>query len=139
MTRDSGRPPPQLQDRGRGLARLAFRAALAGVAALSLLPLPNTGGLDTLPGLDKLVHLLMYASLTALALRAHPRRPRWQLALALAAYGLALEGVQGLLPARTPSAADAVANCMGISIMLFIVARQRDRRRAESRTRIRTT
>jgi VanZ family protein len=139
MPEDSGRSPRPLQSRGGYLARLAFGGALAGVAALSLLPLPDIARVDTVPGFDKLVHFFMYASLTVLALRACPHVRRRHLALALAAYGVALECVQGLLPARTLSAADVVANCTGISIMLYIAARRRDRSEAAVPTRTRTS
>ncbi|MCB1746675.1 MAG: VanZ family protein [Gammaproteobacteria bacterium] len=130
MSELSGRPPRELQADATRTARRVFVLAGAAVAALSLMPPPADTPLDAVPGFDKLVHLAMYATLGVLALPAWPAAPRWRIALALAAYGVALEFTQGLVPGRMPSLADAVANCTGISIMLGIAAVRARRREA---------
>lgn len=62
---------------------------------------------------DKFVHLAGYGVLmfwwAQLAVSG-----RWRLALAVIAYGLVLEGLQGLTPNRSPDALDALANTGGV-------------------------
>jgi VanZ family protein len=72
-------------------------------------PALDEGGLHA----DKLVHLAGYAVLMFWWAQLVVRR-RWRLALAVALYGLALEGLQGLTPNRLPDAADALANTAGV-------------------------
>ncbi|WP_428410471.1 VanZ family protein [Hyphococcus sp.] len=64
---------------------------------------------------DKVAHFLAYAALGAMAVWAHLTvfSKRRGTALALAAYGVLLEGLQGLGGVRSPELADAVANGLG--------------------------
>jgi len=64
---------------------------------------------------DKVAHFAAYAALGAAAFWAQIAvfaRKRWAPVL-LAAYGVALEGVQGLGGVRTPELTDAIANGLG--------------------------
>ncbi len=64
---------------------------------------------------DKVAHFIAYAALGAAAFWAQITvyaRKRWAPVL-LAAYGVVLEGVQGLGGVRTPELADAIANGLG--------------------------
>ncbi|WP_375202300.1 VanZ family protein [Hyphococcus sp.] len=64
---------------------------------------------------DKVAHFLAYAALGAAAVWAHLTvfSKRRGSALALAAYGVLLEWLQGLGGVRSPELADAVANGLG--------------------------
>ncbi len=62
---------------------------------------------------DKLVHLAGYAMLMFWWAQLVTRR-RWKLALAVVLFGLAIELLQGLTPARQPDALDALANSSGV-------------------------
>lgn len=108
----------------------ASRALLAVTAAaitwLSLVPHPP----DAVGGSDKLAHLLAYATLGVLAgLSFAPRLTRISTAVAiiagLAAYGVAVEGVQQLT-GRELDAADMIANAAGAAVgvaLAFFVRR----------------
>ncbi|NQV55729.1 MAG: VanZ family protein [Rhodospirillales bacterium] len=97
---------------------LATKAAFYGGCILtgmvSLLPL------ETLPetGIsDKLEHFAVYAVLGLFGLAAHPRPGNAvRITLALCLYGAVLEGGQALIPGRTPSLLDAIANSAGAMI-----------------------
>ncbi len=108
--------------------RILFGLLLALVTYLTLTPNPEdteTGFALTLwiaeallrnPALaDKIAHFLAYASLGAMAAWAHLTlfSKRRFTAIALALYGAALEGLQGLGGVRTPEVADAAANGLG--------------------------
>lgn len=109
----------------QALLRYGPAAAMTAlVAALSLLPVCVFHGVEsTLPhfgGLDKVVHALMYAALTATYLNASPLSKRLRLgrvlrtALAVALYGLSMEFCQGWLTrTRTQDMHDALANAGG--------------------------
>ena len=64
---------------------------------------------------DKVGHFLAYASLGLAAFWARLAvfSKRWAVTLVLAAYGVLLEGLQGLGGVRSPEVADAVANVLG--------------------------
>lgn len=89
-------------------------AAIAAVAALSLMPAANLPP-PPFDGVDKLEHFLGYALLSAYAAMLFERAPpRWSAALALIALGVGLEFAQGALTAsRQADAADAVFNALG--------------------------
>jgi VanZ family protein len=108
--------------------RVVFGVLLVAVAWLTLTPNPD----ETEPGLaitrwlaevlfrneslgDKVAHFLVYALLGAAAVWANLSvfSRKWGVAIALACYGAALEGLQGLGGVRTPELADAVANGSG--------------------------
>ena len=85
------------------------------VVVLSVAPLPSltpvTENYD-----DKIAHGLVYSTLMFwFALVRAPEHWR-RLALAIFALGLGLEVAQALLPYRTASLADAVANGLGVAL-----------------------
>jgi len=87
--------------------------------AVSLRPAPETGGpTPQLVGIavDKWVHVGSYGLLTVLlAWGLHTRTLSVVAAVALVAvcYGGGIELLQGLVPSRSPSVADMVANTVG--------------------------
>ncbi|SDM64847.1 VanZ family protein [Maricaulis salignorans] len=78
-------------------------------------------GLPTPPelfGPDKIEHLLAFFGLTVLARMGWPRRV-WLTSIFLLSYGIGIELVQGsTIFGRTASAADFVADLIGISLGL---------------------
>ena len=110
-------------------ARGLFAALLVAVTYLTLTPNPE----ETETGFavarwlavfvlgdaglaDKVAHFMAYGALGAAAFWAQIdffRKP-WAPPLALAAYGAALEGAQGLGGVRSPEVADAIANSLGV-------------------------
>ncbi|MGR8920001.1 MAG: VanZ family protein [Gammaproteobacteria bacterium] len=97
-------------------------AAWGGAFAVLLLSLgPVPAPPPAAPALsDKLVHALLYGGLALGFRRAYPDVSFAVLAGGLAVYGGVVEWLQGFFPPRTPSAADFIANCTGISIMLAV-------------------
>lgn len=112
----------------RTAAALALLAGLAGVAWLSL-----TAGGEASPAVaasgwwnlrtpdhpwDKLVHAVVYAGFMALvtAMAPHGRRWQWGGGAALFLFGVVIEVMQGTIPGRTASVADALANLAGIVV-----------------------
>lgn len=67
---------------------------------------------------DKIVHLAGYAFLMFWWAQLVTRQ-RWKLALTVVLFGIAIEGLQGLTPARQPDALDALANCSGVLLGWF--------------------
>ena len=92
---------------GRG----ALWASLLLVAYLSLMPYDGNL-LDNQR--DKLAHLMVYASLTVLAYLAYQRVAMLWLVAALLVYSVGLEVGQYFVPGRFLSAADVVANTLGL-------------------------
>lgn len=105
------------------------------VPLLSLLPArffrPVEGHLPPVPALDKAVHALLYAALTAAWLHAAHLVRRSALAAALGtafaatAFGLLMEAGQGALTStRTVDPLDALANAAGAfsSALIFAAA-----------------
>jgi len=95
--------------------RQATWAGLLTIAVLSLAPLAVPGAAHAS---DKLVHALTYGLLTGVCARGYRALPLARVGGGVFLYGLALEGLQSLTGYRTASAADALANAIGISIML---------------------
>lgn len=110
-------------------ARSLFAALFFSVTFLTLTPNPE----DTETGFalarwvavfvlgdsgltDKVAHFMAYGALGVSAFWAQLElfRRRWTFPIALAAYGAALEGVQGLGGVRSPELADALANAFGV-------------------------
>jgi VanZ family protein len=87
------------------------------VAGASLLPARE---LPPAPfsGVDKLEHLLAYALLSAYAVMLFAtRRAQLAAALALVAFGVAIEGLQATLTAsRSADALDVLANAGGVTL-----------------------
>ncbi|MDP2029880.1 MAG: VanZ family protein [Thiobacillus sp.] len=84
--------------------------SVAFTLVVSLMP-PTLGNNDTHH--DKVVHLLGYALLMFWWAQLIIER-RWRLALAVALFGIAIELLQGLTPARLPDPLDALANTGGV-------------------------
>ncbi|MGF1643875.1 MAG: VanZ family protein [Thiotrichales bacterium] len=102
-------------------AGLRYRALwlAIGIAMLGLVGFGSLyqGPIDgpEMPHFDKLVHLLMYATLAAWFLQlARSPNAVWLIMIGLAGYGAALEVLQGFFPPRTPSMLDVVANTCGV-------------------------
>ncbi|MFC7135578.1 VanZ family protein [Halobaculum litoreum] len=107
--------------------RLAvFVAVAATVVVASLLPGPSAAGGEPTPdaappGTDLVLHAAGYAAVAYAMARALPARDRRRDALvplagvvvAAVALGAGVELAQGLVPGRTPSVLDAVANAVG--------------------------
>ncbi|MEL7239309.1 MAG: VanZ family protein [Planctomycetota bacterium] len=110
------------------LARAAFAFLFIAVTYLTLTPNPEDteGGMAITRWIasllfggeamgDKVAHFLAYAALAGSAVLARARffgRLFFTVA-ALAAYGAALEGLQGFTGVRTPDPTDALANMLG--------------------------
>ncbi len=103
----------------RFLPALAFAVLLLVV---SLFPVPETGGAPPAPlgiALDKWVHAGSYAALAVLLAWARESQKLAAVALAVAVavgYGAGIELLQGLVPSRGTSGADAVANTVGAAL-----------------------
>ena len=100
------------------------------IPALSLLPacyFQDIAVIPSLPGLDKLVHALMYAGLAGSLFHALTQTARkrydWALRIALVAalYGLVMEVCQKLLTnSRSMDPLDALANLAGALVMTLL-------------------
>lgn len=122
-------PLPPLQNFPRSI-RLALAALWALVIpALSLLPAPffrQATEIVSFPQADKVVHAILYGTMTALLLwvdAAAPARPAYGrrigfLAAAATAYGLLMEFLQSFTATRTMDICDGLANAAGA----FLVA-----------------
>jgi len=107
-------------DRSR-IAALLSQLAFWGAAAVTLVlaVVPETGMPPLIPW-DKAAHFLAFYVLTLLAAAAFPRRPLVLLALALSAYGAAIELVQALpMVARDSSVWDWVADTVAVAAALL--------------------
>ncbi len=92
-----------------------WRVALAVLVAvhLAVLYAPDTGGAPTFPGIDKVVHLATFGSVTLAGLRAG-LAARWWLPV-VAGHAVLSELVQHwVLPHRSGDPADVVADLLGV-------------------------
>ena len=96
----------------RRLLRIAFYAAGALVAAVSLVP--GTTLPPTSIG-DKVEHVLAYAVLGLLGAASSERGIK-RVILGLAAFGLAIELLQTFSPGRSPDLLDLVADIAGATV-----------------------
>lgn len=107
------RQPPQALRAGEvRLWRWALGGALVLIGYLAVIPLalPQVTGMD-----DKIGHLLAFAALALLADFAFPRSPYGAAkVLPLLGYGALIEAVQYLLPYRTFSLLDLLADGAGL-------------------------
>jgi len=96
--------------------RLAFFGCAAAVLVLALIPTPQA-----LPstGWDKSDHLLAFAVMGLLGLRAFPRNLGLSVA-GLLAYGIIIELLQSLVPYRDAEWRDVVADAIGIALAVGI-------------------
>ncbi|HVO17306.1 MAG TPA: VanZ family protein [Alphaproteobacteria bacterium] len=115
-------------DRSR-IAALLAQLAFWGAAAVTLIlaVVPESGRPPLIPW-DKAAHFLAFYVLTLLAAAAFPRRPLLLLALALSAYGAAIELIQALpIVDRDANvwdwAADSVA--IGAALLPLVIPRWR--------------
>jgi hypothetical protein len=106
--------------------RVAFVAYLSFVTLLLLTPDPlGLLGLrpyaETLGG-DSGRHFLLFAGLGLLGSLGRWPISTAKLACLLAAYGIGTEVLQAFIPPRTPEAADAVEDLLGIAVGLAVGA-----------------
>ncbi len=97
-------------------ATARWRVALAVLVAvhLAVLYAPDTGGAPTFPGIDKVVHLATFGSVTLAGLRAG-LAARWWLPV-VAGHAVLSELVQHwVLPHRSGDPADVVADLLGVA------------------------
>ena len=118
-----------------GFARIGFGLLFVFITYLTLTPNPEDmdSGMaitrwiserlfgDPVLG-DKVAHFAAYGALGAAAVFAHVRffGSLAYTAIALAVYGAALEGLQGMSGLRSPELADATANALGVLVAVPI-------------------
>ena len=90
---------------------------VAGVAVGSLIPSSSIEGVEL--G-DKGLHALAYFVLMLWFSGLYQRQRHWMLALAIFAFGFALELAQAGTPSRSFDLADAAANASGILLALAL-------------------
>lgn len=113
-------------------------AGVAAVATLSLVPVPPEA--VAAAGGDKLVHFAGYTLLGAwFGQLHHESAARWRVLAGLVLLGVALEGLQGLVPWRSMNGWDALANAAGAAAGLLATrgrgGRVLERLAGEPRTR----
>ncbi len=99
--------------------RLLLLCLLAAVSWFAFMPsTPQVA----LPQIDKVQHLLAFASLALVASLGWPPAPRATtlITLGLMAYGLFIELMQTQLPTRTGSLADWLTDIVGIGLGLLL-------------------
>lgn len=103
---------PAAATRWRLASRVVFALLAAGVGVLGLLPHP-----DAVPstGWDKLDHAGGFAALMAIARPARLGRT-WRVAVALVAYGGAIELLQMGVPGRSAEWGDLLADAIGVGL-----------------------
>ena len=107
-----------LADR-RGALALALLALVVQSLALYWPQPPDLGGVDALPGLDKLAHVVLFAVPTWAWLRVY--RTPWVPA-AMLAQTAASEWIQGaFLPHRGAEVGDVVADVLGVALGVALV------------------
>jgi VanZ family protein len=95
------------------LARIAGVIVVLAIWILSLMPLKEA----VLPGGDKLHHFVAYGTVMfvwIIALAPQTRRQQISLAILFILMGIAVEFIQGIVPYRFFSWADALANAVGV-------------------------
>ncbi len=102
-----------------------------GIALLGLLAgaslIPEQLDQPGYPQLDKVLHASAYAVVTGWFLQlVRGYRATLAVVLGMVAYGLALEGIQSLIPPREPSLLDALANTAGILLATALCTICRD-------------
>jgi VanZ family protein len=99
------------------LFRVVFFAALAIILGLALFPSEQ---LPTVPQWDKGNHALAFATLSVLARLAYPQR-LVTAHLGLFGFGLCIELLQALTPARTADWRDVTANTVGLLLGVCLI------------------
>jgi VanZ family protein len=109
----------------RPLWPAAFWCCAFAVLVLALLPQHEPAPVE---GIDKLDHVLAFATMALLAVLAWPAR--WHTALAaLLAYGWTIEVLQAFTDTRTPDAEDVAADAAGL-LLAWVIVRGVQRLRA---------
>lgn len=111
--------PPPADPARRRLLRIAFAAALLAVLVVSLLPPASLPPVQT--GWDKADHALTWLALGLLGMAAWPVH-RGQVLGGLAAFGGAVELLQGLTGWRQPEWADLGADLLGLVAAVALLA-----------------
>ncbi len=97
----------------RQAAIAAFIIYAAAIAYVSLRPMDGV----SVGSWDKLAHLLMYGVFAVLAYRVTRQSPGFlYLCLGIVAYGALMEFGQSFTPGRMMSAADMLANTLGVAL-----------------------
>lgn len=91
-------------------------AGLAFVVAILVLALMPLAGPPLPLGDDKLAHVLAFTFLSAWFLGVFRPARAWQVAVALAAYGLLIEYLQSFTPYRSAEMYDVLADFTGIAV-----------------------
>ncbi|NMG65303.1 hypothetical protein GPA19_10125 [Azoarcus indigens] len=104
-----------MPDRFATVLRLAFAAALVAVFVLALLPTPDL--VQFVSWQDKIEHAGVFATLSLLGLAAWPQHAG-RLALALLAYGAAIEIAQSFTGYRMGDPWDWLADAVGVAVLL---------------------
>jgi VanZ family protein len=86
-----------------------------GITVLCLWPLRELPGSD-IPWSDKLYHAAAFGSLMWWFAVALPRSRWWRTGLLVLGLGVAIEFLQGFVPFRAPSLADALADGLGVLV-----------------------
>ena len=119
--------------RGHQLARWAFAFTALSVVGISVLPgrdVPNIGLWD------KLEHVIAYATLALVGAFAFPGfLGAALLAVLLPALGAVMEICQLFVPGRSAEFGDAVANTVGVALVLLPVTLFQTARRSYGRRR----
>lgn len=107
------------------LAKITFWLALTFALVMASLPQP-----PALPGDpdDKLLHIIAFAVLAALAVPAYPKIRMWVLFIFLAMFGAAIELIQ-MIPSlgRSPSLMDWLADIAAVGCVFVILRPVRHR------------
>lgn len=101
--------------------RIAWLLSVGLVVALSLLP--DAAPPSSIPDSDKVCHFIAYSWLSGLAYMAWPRNNAWVLAWAALGLGIALEFCQLMVPGRSFSVFDMLANASGVAFGWWLGSR----------------
>jgi VanZ family protein len=101
------------------LARDRLLLVVAVVVQLVVLYAPRAPSTGSTPGVDKVVHATVFGAVAWAAVRCGGAR--WVVAVVLAAHAVLSEVLQaGLLPARSGDPFDAVADVVGVALVLLL-------------------
>lgn len=110
----------------RNVARLVFLVVLVGSTIAFLMQI-STGSVPRFEHLDKVVHFMAFFILALTFHRAFPI-PIWAALILLISYGLVIEWVQDMLPYRSSSVGDLIADAAGAAsyyVYAFVRFKQR--------------
>lgn len=118
----------------RNVARLVFLVVLVGSTIAFLMQI-STGTVPRFEHLDKVVHFAAFFILALTFHRAFPI-PIWAALLLLIGYGLVIEWVQDILPYRSSSVGDLIADAAGaVSYYTYVFVRFQWRKRAQKKSK----